>query len=181
MDATGSSEIIVKGRVARHLPFAILVVRIFPARLSSKDHLLSMPVPSSISHPHSSNMAAHSATTPNGVHEALCSDIVAVQANNPSIVPQILEKVASFGPRPFIIDDDIRLELAQLARTLYVALKTPREMMIEDNWVQVCLRVLNDLEQSDLYISQDAMPQSLLATMLAFSKCCQIHRYTSAR
>lgn len=181
MDATGSSEIIVKGRVARHLPFAILVVRIFSARLSSKDHLLSIPVPSSISHPHSSNMAAHSATTPNGVHEALCSDIVAVQANNPSIVPHILEKVASFGPRPFIIDDDIRLELAQLARTLYVALKTPREMMIEDNWVQVCLRFLNDLEQSNLYISQDAMPQSLLATMLAFLKCCQIHRYTSAR
>lgn len=69
------------------------------------------------------------------------------------MVPQILEKVASFGLRPFITDDDIRLELAQLARTLYVALKTPREIMIEDNWVQVCFRVLDDFEQSDLYIT----------------------------
>jgi hypothetical protein len=126
-------------------------------------------------------MAAYSAPTSNGVPKALCSDMVAVQANNPGIVPQILEKLASFGPVPFVTDDDIRLELAQLARTLYVALKTPREMMIEDNWVQVCFRALNDFDKFDFYISQVAMLQSLLATTQVFSECCQIHRCTSAR
>jgi hypothetical protein len=126
-------------------------------------------------------MAAYSALTSNGVPKALCSDMVAVQANNPSIVPRILEKMASFGPVPFITNDDIRLELAQLAKTLYVALKTPREMMIEDNWVQVYFRALNDFDKFDFYISQVAMLQSLLATMQVFSECCQIHRCTSAR
>jgi hypothetical protein len=122
-------------------------------------------------------MAAYSALTSNGVPKVLCSDMVAVQANNPSIV----FKLASFGPVPFITNDDIRLELAQLARTLYVALKTPLEMMIEDNWVQVYFRALNDFDKFDFYISQVAMLQSLLATMQVFSECCQIHRCTSAR
>ena len=107
--------------------------------------------------------------------------MIAVQANNSGIVPQILEKLKAFGPVPSVTDDDIRLELAQLARTLYVALKTPREMMIEDNWVQIYLRAIIDFDNSKLYTSQDAMPLSPLATMQALSKCCQIHRCTSAR
>ena len=117
-------------------------------------------------------MAAHSATTTDGVSTSSYGECI-------TVIPQVLEQLFSFGPTPSVANDDTRLELAQLARTLYVALKTPREMMIEHNRVQVCFRALSDFKKVGFYTSQDAMQQSLLATMQVSSKQFQIHHCTS--
>lgn len=64
---------------------------------------------------------------------------IAVRANDPGAVPKILEKLLMFRKSTITEGNDGRLDMLALARSLVVALETPRETMIKHNWVQVCV------------------------------------------
>jgi hypothetical protein len=67
---------------------------------------------------------------------------IALQANEPEAVPEILKGISSFGATPSIDDATTRLSLLAKARELVHALETPRETMIKHCWAQVRLRFI---------------------------------------
>lgn len=98
---------------------------------------------------------------------------IAVRANNPSIVPTVLKELSAFGASPSVENDDVRLGILRLARTLITALETPRQTMIDHNWVQVSSETLPSLSSLTFIASRGVMQPSPLATTQVCSECLQ--------
>jgi hypothetical protein len=62
---------------------------------------------------------------------------IALRANDPNAIPEILKDISSFIDTPVLEKDTDRLALLAKARDLVRALETPRETMIKHCWAQV--------------------------------------------
>lgn len=123
----------------------------------------------------SSGQAAFTEARPAAVpaRNGLLNASVAVCANNPSAVPHVLRELSAFGASPSVENDDVRLGILHRARTLVAALETPREMMINDSWVQVSSGTLPSASTLTFIASQGFMLPSPLATTQVCLKCLQ--------
>jgi hypothetical protein len=104
----------------------------------------------------------------------LCNTLVdfgiAVRANDPEIVPYLLEKLSGCGSKPSVDDNDTRIAMLTHAKALVRALQTPREAMIEQNWAQVCYESLQSSPVLSIVTSRVVILPSQLATMQVCSE-----------
>lgn len=72
--------------------------------------------------------------------ESKTPQVSVVSATDPAAVPGLIKELSALAEKfdPANVDDNLRLDLALKARTLWKSLETPRETMIRHNWAQVC-------------------------------------------
>ncbi|CAG9952303.1 unnamed protein product [Clonostachys rosea f. rosea IK726] len=70
--------------------------------------------------------------------EAKTPQVSVVSATDPAAVPGLIKELSALAEKfdPANVDDNLRLDLALKARTLWKSLETPRETMIRHNWAQ---------------------------------------------
>ncbi|KAJ5789596.1 O-methyltransferase family 2 [Penicillium psychrosexuale] len=75
----------------------------------------------------------------NGDLQEAFVDRVAISANTPELVPDLVDQIASLGKVASLQDNTDRTTLLEAARSLVYALETPREAMIRYCWSQSTL------------------------------------------
>lgn len=72
-------------------------------------------------------------------HETKTPEVSPVSATDPAVVLDLIKELSALGENfnPADVDENLRLDLALKARTLWKALETPRETMIRHCWGQV--------------------------------------------